>query len=90
MHAAKEEVDSEVGDDDGEESKDEIKMTPFTIYRFTIYMQRDGIDHQGNECPHFLRVPSPIAAPTLIGPDGAKDDACCKKENSEFELKVES
>lgn len=95
MHATKEEVDTEVGDDDREESKDEVKMTPFTIYRFTIYkftiyVQRDSIDHQGDECPDFLGIPSPIAAPTLISPDGAKDDACCKKENSEFELKVES
>ena len=90
MHAAKEEVDTEVGDDDREEGKDEVKMTPFTIYRFTIYVQRNGINHQGDECPDFLGIPSPIAAPTLISPDGAKDDAGCKEGNSEFELIVDS
>lgn len=32
MHATEEEVDTEIGNDNSEEGKDEIKMAPFTIY----------------------------------------------------------
>ena len=38
-------------------------------------MQVSGINQPADQCPGFLGVPTPVAAPSFIRPDSATDDA---------------
>src|SRR6266536_150079 len=37
-------------------------------------VQERGVEHPGDEGPGLHRVPAPVPAPGLVGPDGAGDD----------------
>ena len=38
-------------------------------------MQIGGIHKPANQCPGFLGIPAPVAAPGLIGPHSPANDA---------------
>ena len=84
MHAAKYIVYAEIGHQDGEECKEHVQMIVFRglqeLDRFMV--QRYGIDEQGDECPHFFRVPAPVSAPRDVCPYGTEEDADGEKEYS--------
>ena len=48
-------------------------------------MDEDDVDDEGVECEDLFGVPAPGAAPGVICPDGAHDDACPEEEEGEFD-----
>lgn len=83
MHAAEEVVDTEIGDDDGEEGEDHVEMIDARIaeLRQGLGMEGNGIDHEGDERPRLFWVPRPIGAPADVCPNGTKEDADGEKED---------
>lgn len=82
MHASQQEVDAEIGHQDGEESEDHEEMEDSrTSEKWQrLCMHGKAIDEQGNQGPDLLRIPSPVASPAHIGPDGTDEDAGCHAE----------
>ena len=69
MEAAKEEVDTKVGDDNAEEGQGTIKKeNAWLMVDGERGMQWEDVDDKGDECPNFLGIPSPIVAPRDVGP----------------------
>ena len=77
MQAAKEVVDTEIGHEKRQEGEGHIEVIgQGTLEDWeTLSMHHDGIDHEGNERPHFLGVPAPISAPRDVGPNSSDEDA---------------
>ena len=90
MHAAQQVVDTEIGDEDGKESGDHIEVIETRIAEGSEggFVERHGIDHQGDEGPRLLGVPRPVAAPRHIGPDGAQKDADGEQEYGGIEQQL--
>lgn len=76
MHAPKEEVDAEVGDNHTHKSHEAVDMEQ-SAAKETVVFQAEGdqVDEEGDECPKFLGVPRPVASPRDVGPYGAYHDA---------------
>ena len=77
MHAAEEVVHTEIGHEDGKESKYHVGVVDHgaTEDRQRLSVDDDGIDHEGDERPCFLWVPTPLVSPRHIGPNGSDEDA---------------
>ena len=93
VHSAEEIVDAEIGHYEREESQrhEEMERCRAAQLSHRTRMQRYGVYHERDECPHLLRVPSPILAPRDISPDGSDEDADaergkCRIEKHEREL----
>ena len=81
MHSAQEIVDAKVGHQDGEEAEryvDVIGQGPLEG-RYAARVNHCGIGHEGDECPHLFRIPTPIGSPRHVGPDGAYENADAKR-----------
>lgn len=50
-----------------------------------IGMEGSRINKQGDECPDFFRIPSPVASPGNIGPDGSDKDTDCQEKDGRIE-----
>lgn len=87
VHAAKEEVHSEVGHEDGEERQNHVEVVEALTLEGSdgCRVDRQGIDHHRNECPYLLRVPAPVAAPRHVCPDGSDEDAHSEQEYCRIE-----
>ena len=48
-------------------------------------MHGECIDEHGDECPHLLGIPSPVASPTYVCPDGSDEDAGSKQKFGRIE-----
>lgn len=58
VHAAEEEVDTEIGDDDTEEGEEAPEVEMHHRMAFARgHVERIEVDEQGDERPDFLRVP---------------------------------
>ena len=87
VHAAQEEIDSEVGHEDGEEGQDheEMEVARTAEPRETLGVEGKTIDQEGDECPYLFGIPTPISTPRDIGPDGADEDASRHAEEGGIE-----
>ena len=87
VHAAQEEIDAEVGHEDGEESQDheEMEVARTSEPRETLGVEGKTIDQEGDECPYLFGIPTPLSTPRDIGPDGADEDACRHAEEGRIE-----
>ena len=43
-------------------------------------VERDAVNDERRKCPHFFRVPTPVAPPWYIGPDSSDKDAYGEQE----------
>lgn len=93
MHSAEEVVHTEIGHYEREESQCHKHMERCRAVQLghRARVQRNGIYHERDECPHLLRVPSPILAPRDVSPNGSDEDADaergkCRIEKHEREL----
>ena len=77
MHSAEEIVHAEIGHQDGEESQYHVEMVVAGTAqpRDALLMNGYGIDHESDERPGLLGIPTPVGAPRHIGPDGTDEDA---------------
>ena len=73
VHSREEIVDTEVSHQDAQEAENHIEMIRARASqpRQALRVQGDGVEHEGDERPRFLRVPAPVVAPTDIRPHGA-------------------
>ena len=74
MQAAEDEVDAEVGEDDGVKAEDrahgvECAEVFYAESAADIFeVDQDRIDDPGYKGPRLLGVPAPVGAPSLVGP----------------------
>lgn len=88
MEAGEEIVHAEIRNDDGYEGDGEIhQQVAGTSERRkpADRVEREGVDQESDEGPGFFRIPSPVASPRLVGPDGADEDAGGKKHDGRVE-----
>ena len=87
MQSSEEEIDAKVGDEDSQESQhhEKVLVSWLPQPRERSAVHGEGINEHGDECPHFFRVPSPIASPAYICPDGTDEDARREKEQGGVE-----
>ena len=90
MHAAKDKVHTKIGEEHTQEGEKHEEMEKFWSpeRRKQSRMQGKGIDEQRDQCPHFLRIPSPIATPRDIGPDSSDEYSRCEKKNGRMEQQM--
>ena len=87
MHPSQQEIHSEIGHQYRQGSQQQIgmKSTGTTEPRQAIAMESHRIEHERDERPNLLRVPSPIASPRDIRPHGSQKDAGAQKEQGGIE-----
>ena len=87
VHAAEDEVDTEVGDQHAQEGDDAVAVEEHGLAEHgqRLAVQRQGVDDERDECPHFLGIPAPVGTPRYIGPDGADKHARGQQEHGRVE-----
>ena len=87
VHAVLAAVDAEGGHEDGEEGQDheEMEVARTSEPRETLGVEGKTIDQEGDERPYLFGIPTPVAAPRDIGPDGADEDASRHAEEGGIE-----
>ena len=87
VHTAQQEIDTEVGHQYCQEGHGHIEMEPARTVKpgYGLGVQGNAVDEHRDECPYLFRVPSPVAAPRLVGPDGTDEDAGCETEDGGVE-----
>ena len=88
VEAAKKIGYAEIGEKDKEEGNDAADIVEglravrpkVQVRNDERPMEQDGIDEHGDERPCFFRVPSPIASPGHIRPDGSNENAGSEAE----------
>ena len=87
MHAAEEEVDAEIGEEDAQEGDEhvEVEKEGGTEDFKALAVKWEGINEHGYQCPYFFGIPAPITSPTDICPYGSDKYTYCQTENSRVE-----
>lgn len=87
VHAAEQEVDTEVGEEYRKESGYHIDVEECRSSEEcdAARVQGEGIDEHGYQRPYFFRVPSPVSSPAYVSPYGSYKDAYREAENSRVE-----
>ena len=87
VHASEDVVHTKIGHEDGEECHYHVCVEPAGIVQplEALLVEGGSVDEEGDECPHFLRIPRPVAAPRHIGPHGSEEDACAQEEGGWIE-----
>ena len=77
MHAREEIVHTEVGHGDTQEGKGDVNVIYQRLAedRQTLCMYHHGINHEGDERPGLLAIPTPVITPAHVSPDGSDEDA---------------
>ena len=71
MHSAEQEIHAEIGEQHGDECKEQEYMEYYRLSqeRDVAAMDGNSVDEQGYECPCLLRVPIPVTAPGDVSPE---------------------
>ena len=77
MHATKQVIDAEIGHEQGEEREEEVEVIGHRATKAgpSMGVNDDGVNHERDQGPRLLRIPTPVGAPRDVGPDGADEDA---------------
>src|SRR6516165_9348037 len=77
--------DQDVEDQAGEAEQLDVVRPPSAPAGGGPGVQERGVEHPGDEGPGFHRVPAPVPAPGLVGPDRAGDDTECPDGKAEHD-----
>ena len=77
VHAREEIVHAEVRHGNAHECQGDVDVIHQRLAenRQTLRMHHHGINHEGDERPSLLAVPTPVSTPTHIRPDGTDEDS---------------
>ena len=93
MEATEEVRDSEIGEEDEEETYHTANVVDYLIFvicHLTFAFQprkvkKGGIDDHGDEGPGLFRIPTPITSPGHVRPDSTDEDTGGQAEQSRIE-----